>query len=100
MCIDAVFSPTSVNTIFISKGGLLMSKHPWLIFFTVLIAVGLIVGISVGDLWQYIIDFTKMGIDLFVNWINEVITALRDSISDVTPGNNAKNGFCILNFRM
>lgn len=61
-----------------------MKKHPWLCFFAILIVAGLVIGITAGDLWQYIIDFIRIGIDLFVKWMDEVIRALRDSITSVT----------------
>ena len=61
-----------------------MGKHPWLFAIIVLVLAGLIIGISATDMWQYIIDFSKVGIDLFVQWLNEIIRALRDSITSVT----------------
>lgn len=61
-----------------------MGKHPWLCAVIVLIIVGLVLGLTAADLWDYIIDFMKQGIDLFVKWLDEVIKALRDSISSVT----------------
>lgn len=61
-----------------------MGKHPWICLIVILIIVGLLIGISAADLWQYIIDFIKIGIDLFVKWLDEIIKALRDSISSVT----------------
>lgn len=61
-----------------------MGKHPWLFAIIVLVLAGLIIGISATDMWQYIIDFCKVGIDLFVQWLNEIIRALRDSITSVT----------------
>lgn len=60
-----------------------MGKHPWLFAIIVLVLAGLIIGISATDMWQYIIDFCKVGIDLFVQWLNEIIRALRDSITSV-----------------
>lgn len=67
-----------------------MKKHPWACFTVILIVTGLVIGLSAADLWQYIIDFMRIGIDLFVTWIDEVIRALRDSITSVT--NNADSG--------
>ena len=61
-----------------------MGKHPWLFAIIVLVLAGLIIGISATDMWQYIIDFCKVGIDLFVKWLNEIIRALRNSITSVT----------------
>lgn len=61
-----------------------MGKHPWLFAIIVLVLAGLIIGISATDMWQYIIDFCKVGIDLFVQWLNEIIRALRNSITSVT----------------
>lgn len=61
-----------------------MGKHPWLFAIIVLVLAGLIIGISATDMWQYIIDFCKVGIDLFVQWLNEIIRASRDSITSVT----------------
>lgn len=67
-----------------------MKKHPWLCFFAILLVAGLVVGLSAADLWQYIIDFTKIGIDLVVNWLKEVIVALRDSFTGITEGTNTE----------
>lgn len=61
-----------------------MKKHPWLCFFAILIVAGLVVGLTAADLWSYIIDFMKIGVDLLINWLNEVVKALRDSITSVT----------------
>ena len=61
-----------------------MGKHPWLFAIIVLVLAGLIIGISATDMWQYIIDFCKVGIYLFVQWLNEIIRALRNSITSVT----------------
>ena len=61
-----------------------MGKHPWLFAIIVLVLAGLIIGISATDIWQYIIDFCKVGIDLFVQWLNDIIRAWRDSITSVT----------------
>lgn len=61
-----------------------MGKHPWLFAIIVLVLAGLIIGISATDMWQYIIDFCKVGIDLFVKWLNEIIRALHNSITSVT----------------
>ena len=44
----------------------------------------LVVGLTAADLWSYIIDFMKIGVDLLINWLNEVVKALRDSITSVT----------------
>lgn len=63
-----------------------MKKHPWLCFLAILLVAGLVIGISAADLWQYIIDFMKIGVDLIVKWIDELIRALRDSITSVTKG--------------
>lgn len=63
-----------------------MKKHPWLCFFAILLVAGLVVGLSAADLWQYIIDFTKIGIDLVVSWLKEVVVALRDAFTGVTSG--------------
>ena len=67
-----------------------MKKHPWLCFFAILLVAGLVVGLSAADLWQYIIDFTKIGIDLFVDWLKEVVVALRDSFAGVTEGTSTE----------
>lgn len=68
-----------------------MRKHPWLCFFAILLVVGLVVGLSAADLWKYIIDFMKIGVDLLVKWLDEVVRALRDSITSVTntPGSSS-----------
>ena len=67
-----------------------MKKHPWLCFFAILLVAGLVVGLSAADLWQYIIDFTKIGIDLVVSWLKEVVVALRDSFAGVTEGTSTE----------
>ena len=67
-----------------------MKKHPWLCFFAILLVAGLVVGLSAADLWQYIIDFTKIGIDLVVDWLKEVVVALRDSFAGVTEGTSTE----------
>lgn len=67
-----------------------MKKHPWLCFFAILLVAGLVVGLSAADLWQYIIDFTKIGIDLVVSWLKEVVVALRDSFTGITEGTSAE----------
>ncbi|MGN0006363.1 MAG: hypothetical protein ACI37Z_10415 [Candidatus Gastranaerophilaceae bacterium] len=67
-----------------------MKKHPWLCFFAILLVAGLVVGLSAADLWQYIIDFTKIGIDLVVSWLKEVVVALRDSFTGVTSGTSTE----------
>lgn len=67
-----------------------MKKHPWLCFFAILLVAGLVVGLSAADLWQYIIDFTKIGIDLVVSWLKEVVVALRDSFTGVTEGTSTE----------
>ena len=46
-----------------------MGKHPWLFAIIVLVLAGLIIGVSATDMWQYIIDFCKVGIDLFVHCV-------------------------------
>lgn len=61
-----------------------MKKHPWFCFFAILLVAGLVVGLTATDLWQYIVDFMKIGVDLLVKWLDEVIRALRDSITSVT----------------
>lgn len=66
-----------------------MKKHPWLCFFIIMLVVGLVVGISATDLWQYIVDFMKIGVDLLIKWLNEVINAIRDSLTSVTGTNNS-----------
>lgn len=67
-----------------------MKKHPWLCFFAILLVAGLVVGLSAADLWQYIIDFTKIGIDLVVSWLKEVVVALRDSFTGITEGTSTE----------
>lgn len=66
-----------------------MKKHPWLCFFIIMLVVGLVVGISATDLWQYIVDFMKIGVDLLIKWLNEVINAIRDSLTSVTRTNTS-----------
>lgn len=66
-----------------------MKKHPWLCFFIIMLVVGLVVGISATDLWQYIVDFMKIGVDLLIKWLNEVINAIRDSLTSVTGTNTS-----------
>lgn len=58
-----------------------MKKHPFLLILLVLVVVGLVLGISAGDLWSYIIDFLKEGISLFIAWMDQIITAIRDSLN-------------------
>lgn len=66
-----------------------MKKHPWLCFVIIMLVVGLVVGISATDLWQYIVDFMKIGVDLLIKWLNEVINAIRDSLTSVTGTNSS-----------
>lgn len=54
-----------------------------------MLVVGLVVGISATDLWQYIVDFMKIGVDLLIKWLNEVINAIRDSLTSVTGTNTS-----------
>lgn len=66
-----------------------MKKHPWLCFVIIMLVVGIVVGISATDLWQYIVDFMKIGVDLLIKWLNEVVKAIRDSLVSVTGTNNS-----------
>lgn len=66
-----------------------MKKHPWLCFVIIMLVVGLVVGISATDLWQYIVDFMKIGVDLLIKWLNEVINAIRDSLTSVIGTNSS-----------
>ena len=61
-----------------------MKKHPFFTVIVILMICGLVVGISATDLWTYIIDFCKVGIELFVNWLSEMIIALRDAFKEAT----------------
>ena len=54
-----------------------------------MLVVGIVVGISATDLWQYIVDFMKIGVDLLIKWLNEVVKAIRDSLVSVTGTNNS-----------
>lgn len=61
-----------------------MKSNPWLIILLIVVIAALILGFTVGDIWQYIIDFIKQGIDFVVHYLNELIVALRDSLASVT----------------
>lgn len=54
-----------------------------------MLVVGLVVGIRATDLWQYIVDFMKIGVDLLIKWLNEVVNAIRDSLTSVTGTNTS-----------
>lgn len=58
-----------------------MNKHPFLVILAVLLIVGLVLGISAGDLWTYIVDFIKEGIRLFIAWMDEIIRTIRESLN-------------------
>lgn len=61
----------------------MMKRHPVLCVILILIVVALLLGITAGDLWQYLIDFCKWGVALFINWISEMIQAIKDSLVSV-----------------
>lgn len=61
-----------------------MKGNPWLVILVIVVIVALILGFSIGDVWQYIIDFMKEGIHFVVYWLNDLVEALRDSIVSVT----------------
>ena len=64
-----------------------MKKHPILTILTILLVCGLLIGISATDLWNYIIEFCKVGINLFVAWLNEMVIALRDAFNTAIASN-------------
>lgn len=66
-----------------------MKKHPILLCVVILVAVGLVLGLSATDVWNYVIELCSVVIHWFVAWLNEIIIALRDAFNEATATNTA-----------
>lgn len=61
-----------------------MKKHPFILIVAILVIVGLVLGLSATDVWEYFIEICRTGIQIFMAWLNEIILALRDSLASMT----------------
>ncbi len=57
-----------------------MRRHPVITTIVILMLVALLLGITAGDAWHYIIDFCKTGVTLFIDWMDEMIRAIKESL--------------------
>lgn len=63
-----------------------MRRHSGLFILLILILIAIILGITASDLWDYILNFTKIAFNYACEWLKTVIYTIRDSLSTGLKG--------------
>ena len=74
-----------------------MRKALWIIL-AIAIVVAVILGISATDLWDYIIDLTRIAFKFLTNWIINVVEAVKEALLEAVSDTDEEVFISLLRF--